>query len=465
MKVTAMFSTAKASMLVKSTLLAAPLALAPAVSSVLMQSLELDGFQSGVVYAQEEAEQKPKYKTRKTPALREKVFKQLAKVQELTNPDTEKDPDAKPNFPEALKELREISAGTERGKWNQYELAQLYNYYGFVYYTLENYPEAIKYYKLVVAQSPQIPEGLEVGTLYTIAQLYFVQEDYRNAIVSLKKWMELSPIVGADAYILLGQAYYQINDMKQALTNVNIAVKRYEEKGKIPKENWFSLQRALYYDKGDNKKVIEILEKMVRHYPKATYYKQLSGMFGAVGREKDQLHMLDAAYQMGAVTKEKELLNLAYLYMGEDYPYRAARLVDKGIKDGNIEATSKNLELLATAWRLAQEVKKSIPEMEKAAKKSDKGDLYARLAGIYLDNDLHDKALEAGATALKRGGIKRIDQLQIVLGMANANKKNYSEAIKAFKAAAKDKRSKKFALQWIQYCESEIKREKQLAAK
>lgn len=466
MKVTAMFSTAKASKLVKSTLLAAPLALAPAVSSVLMQSLELDGFQSGVVYAQEQqAEQKPKYKTRKTPALREKVFKQLAKVQELTNPDTEKKPDAKPNFPEALKVLDKISAGTTKGKWNQYELAQLYNYYGFVYYTLENYPEAIKYYKLVVAQSPHIPEGLEVGTLYTIAQLYFVQEDYKNAIVNLKKWMELSPIVGADAYILLGQAYYQMNDMKQALTNVNIAVKRFEDKGKIPKENWYSLQRALYYDKGDNKTVIAILEKMVRHYPKATYYKQLSGMFGAVGREKDQLHMLDAAYQMGAVTKEKELLNLAYLYMGEDYPYRAARLVDKGIKDDNIEATSKNLELLATAWRLAQEVKKSIPEMEKAAKKSDKGDLYARLAGIYLDNDMHKKALDAGATAIKRGGIKRIDQLQIVLGMANANQKKYSKAIKAFKEAAKDKRSKKFALQWIQYCESEIKREKQLAAK
>ena len=460
MKVTAMLSKGQASRLVKGALLSVPLMIAPAVSGVVMQSVGLTSFVSGAVYAQEEAK-KPARKTRKTPALREKVFKELAKVQELTNPEEE---GAKANFPEALKVLNKISAGTTRGKWNQYELAQLYNYYGFVYYTLERFPEAIKYYKLVIAQSPQIPEGLEIGTLYTIAQLYFVQEDYKNAVINLKKWMALSPIVGADAYVLLGQAYYQMNDMGQALTNVNIAVKRFEDKGKVPKENWYSLQRALYYDKGDNKKVIEILEKMVRHFPKATYYKQLSGMFGAANREKDQLHMLDAAYQMGAVSKEKELLNLAYLYMGEDYPVRAAKVVEKGIKDKQIEATSKNLELLATAWRLAQEVKKSIPVMETAADKSAKGDLYARLAGIYLDNDRNKDAIKAGNTALKRKGIKRIDQLQIVLGMANANSGKYKTAINHFKAAAKDKRSKKFADQWITYCESEIKREKQLAA-
>lgn len=459
MNMKAVFLKPAFSRLVKRTLLAVPLAAAPAVTSVMMQAVDVDGFQSGVVYAQEEkAAEKPKYKTRKTPALREKVFKQLAKVQELTSPEEE---GAKPNFPEALKVLKDIESGAS--KWNQYEMAQLYNYYGFVYYTLENFKEAIKYYKLVVAQSPHIPEGLEVGTLYTIAQLYFVQEDYRNAITTLKKWMELSPIVGADAYILLGQGYYQINDMKQALTNVNIAVKQYEDKGKIPKENWYSLQRALYYDKGDNKTVIKILEKLIRHYPKGTYWKQLSGMYGTVGREKDQLHSLDAAYLMGALNKEKELLNLAYLYMGEDYPYRAAKLVDKGIKDKIIEPTSKNLELLATAWRLAQEMKKSIPEMAKAAKKSEKGDLYARLAGIYLDNDQYKKALDAADVALERKGIKRPDQLYIVMGMARANLGNYADAIKAFKEAAKDKRSKKFALQWIQFAESELKRERQLS--
>jgi len=172
--------------------------------------------------------------------------------------------------------------------------------------------------------------------------------------------------------------------------------------------------------------------------------------------------MLDGVRLMGALNKEKEMLNLAYLYLGEEYPYKAAVVVEKGIKDKVIEDTSKNLELLATAWRLAQEIKKSIPVMEKAAAKSKKGDLYARLAGIYLDSDNYKKALSTADKAHKRGEIKRPDQLYVVQGMANANLKRYGKCVSSFKSALKDKRSRKFAQQWIVYCESEIKRVKSL---
>ena len=101
--------------------------------------------------------------------------------------------------------------------------------------------------------------------------------------------------------------------------------------------------------------------------------------------------------------------------------------------------------------------------MEKAAAKSDTGDLYARLAGIYLDNDMYNKAIDAGEVALKRKGIKREDQLQIVLGMAFVSQKKYDSAIKAFEKAKEDKRSVKFATQWIEFAKSEKERERQLS--
>ena len=77
MKVTAVFTK-----LVRHTMLAAPLALIPAVSNVLLPAVGIHGVQIDAVYAQEE-KQKPKHKTRKTPALRETVFKKLAVVQQL----------------------------------------------------------------------------------------------------------------------------------------------------------------------------------------------------------------------------------------------------------------------------------------------------------------------------------------------------------------------------------------------
>ena len=443
--------TAKVSRFARASLLAVPLTFAPAASTVVLQAVGWEGAATGVAFAQDEKQQPKQYKTKKSYSLRQTVFKDFAKVQEKTDAN---------DWAGALTVLKDLER-KKLEKYTSFEKANVWNYYGWVYYSLENYDAAIANYNKVLKEE-ELSDALKLGTLYTLAQLLFVQEDYAGAVSKLEDWMKIQPIVGADAYVLLSQGYYQMNSMDKALLNVNKAVGMFEDKGKVPKENWYTLQRAIYFDREDNAQVISILHKLLRHYPKPTYWKQLSGMYGAVSEESNQLHSLETVYLMDELDKEKELLNLAYLFLGNDVPYKAARIIDKGMKEGKIEKNSKNLEVLATAWRLAQHVDKSIPVMEEAASKSDKGDLYARLAGIYLDNDKHKKAIDAGTKAVKRGGIKRPDQLQIVLGMANTNLGNYKKAIAEFRKAAKDKRSRKFAQQWISYAQNEMKREQSL---
>lgn len=430
------------------TSLALPLVLAPAVSVTVLEAAGISAS-----FAKAEA-QEDKQKTRKVPAMRENVFKKLGKVQEAA--------DAQ-NWPAALVALREMEAG--KAKYNGYETAQMYYFYGFVYYSMEKYPQAITYYKKVLQQGANnLPVALEVGTLLTVAQLYFVTENYKEAVNYLNKWFAASDKVTADSYALRSQAYYQLGDQNKALADVNTAVSMYEKERKVPKENWFGLQRFLYYEKKDYNKVVQILEKLVKHYPKGEYYKQLAGMYSEVKREDDMLHMMEAAYIADALQKEKELLNMAYLFMGAEMPYKGAKVIDKGIKEKKIKRTSKNLETLAQAYQMAQELQKSIPQLEAAASLSDKGDLYSRLAGIYLDLDDNKKAIAMGKKAFSKKGVKRPDQLYIVLGMANANLKNYDTALTNLRKAAKDKRSEKFARQWISYVEAEKKREEQLAA-
>ncbi|MFV8781231.1 tetratricopeptide repeat protein [Microbulbifer sp. SA54] len=428
------------------TSVALPLVLAPAVSVTVLEAVGVSA-----PFAQAQAAEQ---KTRKTPAMRESAFKYLGKAQEAA--------DAQ-NWPAALAALKEMEAG--KSKLNGYEAAQMYYFYGFVYYSMEKYPQAITYYKQVLQQGEEnLPVALEVGTLQTIAQLYFVTEDYKQAVNYLNKWFAASDTVTADSYALRGQAYYQMGDNNdKALADMNQAVSMYEKEGKVPKENWYSLQRFLYYEKNDYKQVTNILEKLVKHYPKGEYYKQLAGMYGELKREDDMLHMMEAAYVAGALEKEKELLNMAYLFMGAEMPYKGAKVIEKGIKEKKIARNSKNLETLAQAYQMAQELQKSIPELEAAASMSDKGDLYSRLAGIYLDLDKNKEAVSMGAKALKKGDIKRVDQLYIVLGMANANLKNYDDSLKYFKKALDDKRSEKFAKQWITFVQNEKEREAQLA--
>jgi tetratricopeptide (TPR) repeat protein len=188
-------------------------------------------------------------------------------------------------------------------------------------------------------------------------------------------------------------------------------------------------------------------------------WKQLSQVYRVLDREKDALTAMEACYLMGGLDSEKDLLNLAYAYVEAETPYKAAKLVNKGIYETKkIEPTVKNLKFLADAWRLAQNVKLSLAEFEKAAAKTTTdGELIIGLAGAYLANDKYSEASKWGRQALKVGGIKRTDQANFTVAQAELEMKHYDEAIKFFKAAGKDARSAKFSEQWVKFAEREKK--------
>src|SRR5690606_37842214 len=124
-----------------------------------------------------------------------------------------------------------------------------------------------------------------------------------------------------------------------------------------------------------------------------------------------KLAALETTYLMGGLTTERDLIVLAQYFLEAEAPYKAAKVLDRGInKDKIIEPTSKNLELLANSWRAAADYEKSLVEMEKAAQKATDGDLLHILATLYNANDRFKDAVRVGGQALKRGGVKRPDQ-------------------------------------------------------
>tara|TARA_Y100000052_G_scaffold1893_1_gene1539 strand:- start:2949 stop:4334 length:1386 start_codon:yes stop_codon:yes gene_type:complete len=421
----------------------------PVASNLVAPALQMDGV--NVVHAAEK--EKPRRSTRRTPAIRAKIFEKLNEAQVAAD---------EKRYSEAIKLLDALRDKEGRGSLNSYELANLYNMYAFIYFTQEKYEQALTAYRNVVKQ-PDIPEAMELNTKYTIAQLYFVKEDYKNGVKVLLEWFKAKEALqeepGAGAYALLAQGYYQLKDLTRALKYIEVAINDYKSRGKVPKEQWWGLQRYLYYEKNNINKVVDILEETLKHYQKKAYWLQLSAMYNEQKREMAATATMEAAYEQGLLEKDKELINMAYLFLSQEVPYKAAKVLDKGIKSGAIPATSKNLELLGNSWRQSQEVKRAIPVMEKAAAKSDKGELWSRLGSIYLDNDEFEKAAKAIENAFKKGNLKRPDTANLVLGMARFNLQNYEGARKAFKQALKDERSKGYASQWIKFMDRELARQ------
>lgn len=402
---------------------------------------------SAVAQAQEEKKEKPQ--TRVTQAMSNKVYE---KVQEAQKKAEEK------NYKEAIEILDKLK---NSNRLNDAELATVMNIFGFIYFSQEDYGKAQSAYAQII-KLPKANAGTVLQARYSLAQAYFIDEKYAEGVAALKDWFKETDEPSASAYVLMAQGLHQMNDYNGALKNIEIAIKMYKDKGKTPAENWYGLQSFLYYQQENYKKVVSILEEMLKYYPSKKYWMQLSAMYAELKDEKKQMAAMETAYVQGMLDREQELVNMASLYLANDVPYKAAKVMDTGIKNGKIEPTSKHLELLGIAWRSSQEIKKAIPEMAKAAAKSEKGDLWAQLCGVYLDNDEFEKAVDSCAKGLKKGGVKRSDTAYLYKGMAHFNLKEYDEARKAFKEAAKDKRSKKYADQWLQYMNNELERQRSL---
>ena len=186
-------------------------------------------------------------------------------------------------------------------------------------------------------------------------------------------------------------------------------------------------------------------------------------MYGELKKEKQQLITMETAYVQDMLQREGELLNMAYLFLGNDMPYKAASVVEKGIKEEKIRPTSKNYELLGNAWRQAQETKKAIPALENAASRAEKGEIYARLAGVYLDNEEFGKSIRAANNVINKGGVKRLDNLYMVKGMAEFNSDKLNASMASFRRCANDKRSEKVCNQWRGFVAKDQKRRQKLA--
>ena len=383
-------------------------------------------------------------KQKATGAIDAKTFAKLMEAQELTEAE---------KHTEALAVLDVLKA---KGKISGYGKSQMWNFYAFIYASKEDYPSAIDAYKEVIAIE-ETPKALALQAKYTIGQLYFHLEKYDLCIQYINEWLNEVERATPTGHIMLAQAYYQIEKYDFALTNVDKAVDLEVAAGRKVKENWLRLKSALYYDKGDYKKTAEVYELLIKLYPKTNYLKQLAGMYGELDNDMRRLTVFDSIYLNGEMTKGGDILNLAYMYLGQDVPYKAAKIIEKGMNDGKIEKSQKNIETLGNAWAQANQHDKAIPVLEQAAKLASDGKLYARLAGVYFDAGDYAKSAKAAKQASEKGGLKQAGNNYLLMGMSYSNIKQHKNALQAFRKAKETKSILKDARAWEKHTLREIK--------
>jgi tetratricopeptide (TPR) repeat protein len=398
-----------------------------------------------VAMAQKKTDPEDTRKTKETVAMSQAVYEKLTEIQEMV--------EAK-DYASAQRLIEEA----KEKKLTDYERAQVYNLSAYSYYLQERYKEAIVAYNQVLAQ-PGLPEALMMSTLKTKAQLQFTTEDYEAALATIRQLIASITEPSADVFMLEGQALFQLARYEEALKPIKTAIDMFREQGQIPKENWLLLLRVIYFEMKDYDNMIEVVRELIAYYPKDTYILTLAGIYSELGDTKKQLVLTEVLYEKGYLHGSGHATNLANLYLLHGLPYKAAQTLEREIEANVVEANERNLRLLSQAWYQAREDRKAIAPLKAAAEMSDSGELYIRLAQSYINLEEWKAAGVAVQKGLNLGGLKRDDQANIMLGMALFNQKRLQQARRAFEKAQRDKRSARAAGQWINYVDSEVKRQ------
>lgn len=397
----------------------------------------------GAAIAQDDQEDKTK--TKQAQAVSKEVYDQIQKAQELV--------DGK-DYSGALRMLNRLY---NPDKLTEYEQANVLNYIGFVYYNMEDIPNAIKTYQRMVS-IPSLEPQLLKQTTYTLGQLYTMEEQYQQALTTLDKWFTMETNPPPEPYILKAQNLYQVQRYKEMVEPIEMAMNVARERDKEVKEDWYVLLNFAYFQDENYAKVRDIQETLLENWPKKRYWFSLAGAYTELGEDQNLIAAYAAAHTDGLLEKESEYVTMAQLFMQREVPYKAATLLESEMDKGVVAKNAKNYRLLSQAWMLSQEDTKAIPALKEAARMSDDGELDVRLGNSYLNLGEYSECVTAVRSGLRKGGLKNPDNAQISLGMCLYNLKQYGDARAAFRDAARTERSRRIANQWIQVIDADVAR-------
>jgi tetratricopeptide (TPR) repeat protein len=287
-----------------------------------------------------------------------------------------------------------------------------------------------------------------------------MQERYDDALDKLELWMcKVAPEkIKPASWVLKASIYAQKQDWKNVIPAIETAISMAEE----PKEAWYQLKLASHFELEQYPKAADTLEVMITLWSdKKDYWVQLSQIYYKLKKDDEALSVIGLAYRRDMLDKQTDIMYLSNLYSNRDVPFKAAKVLQKGLEDGIVETNKKHWTMVADNWYAADEMENALMGYENAGKESSDGDIDLRRGYILVDMERWEKAAEALEAALEKGGFndRKIGEAYVLLGMSYFNLQNWSQASTAWGRAGKYAKAKKAAQQWMNHMREERARQ------
>jgi len=323
------------------------------------------------------------------------------------------------DYPAALEALNRLME--RRGDdMKPFDKASVLQIRGTAHVNLDDMDRAVEDFAAAL-ELDALPLDQQNRLRFNMAQIYFINERYRDAIRLFKVWMSQEGVEIKDStYFMLAASYYNLEEFQEAIEPASQAIDASDE----PEKRYYDLLNVIYSQLEVVGERTRLLEEMVKLWPgELNYWRQLASLYLEQGEQLKSFSALETAYVNGLVEDESDIILLAQYYSTFDNPHRGAQLIRDEMEAGRVERNVENLELLSQLWSQAREHGKAIPVLREAAQLSDEGNLSFRLGQALLANEQYDEAETALEAALEKGGLgdARAAEAWMLLGNSRFN--------------------------------------------
>jgi hypothetical protein len=291
-----------------------------------------------------------------------------------------------------------------------------------IYFQLKNYGKSVDY------GMRAIRGGFADGTTYTsVSEAYYLKGDFRNAMRFTDGW-------------------------------VNDEIKR----GEAPKEAQLQLVLSSCEQLEDQSCVTRSFERLVTYYPKPDYWLNLmDSLFRSKEAQTSDLDMLDIyqlAYDVNAISKPQQYLEMAQLALELGAPGEAQQVLNKAFAKSVFTAQrdrERAQRLLTSAMKQAAADQASLPKLEQEAMASPTGEKAVDVGMAYLGYGQYDKAASLLAAGLMKGSVRNPPQARLLLGIAQLKAGKTDDALKSFHKVKGDPALERLANLWSLHARGE----------
>ena len=149
---------------------------------------------------------------------------------------------------------------------------------------------------------------LKSNVIFSLAQIAYTEENYKEAIKLLKEWLTNEANPSSTGFDIIAASHWQLKNKKLAIKNAETGLCVAKANKSKPRESTYNLLLALYNEDGKTKKMLSLYEELVIFHPKKKYWTQLSGIYGELKQENNQLTALEAAFDQGLLDKKNEYI-------------------------------------------------------------------------------------------------------------------------------------------------------------